>query len=120
METQNRFEFDRLPFSAFEEYMLLDDSHAYPMDSVRLLHFSGRLEHEAVEKALKGVWERQPLLRSHAVRRGRRLEWAPSTELPEIIWKNADSTPDALNASGFPSMRPIDLFQETGCRVYVV
>ncbi|MBQ6107875.1 MAG: hypothetical protein IJK97_06665, partial [Thermoguttaceae bacterium] len=73
-----------------------------------------------VEKALKGVWERQPLLRSHAVRRGRRLEWAPSTELPEIIWKNADSTPDALNASGFPSMRPIDLFQETGCRVYVV
>ena len=120
MEAQNRFEFGRLPFSAIEEYMLLDDSPAYPMDSVRLLHFSGRLDHEAVEKALKGVWERQPLLRSHAVRKGRRLEWVSSEKLPEILWENADVTPDALNASGFPSMRPIDLFQETGCRVYVI
>ncbi|MBR0237487.1 MAG: hypothetical protein IJQ39_05310 [Thermoguttaceae bacterium] len=120
METQNRFEFERLPFSAIEEYMLLDHSPAYPMDSVRLLHFSGQLDREAVEKALNGVWERQPFLRSRAVRNGRRLEWVPSEKLPEIIWENADAAPDALNPSGFPSMRPINLFQEPGCRVYVV
>ena len=120
METQNRFEFDRLPFSAYEEYMVLDHSPAYPMYSGRLMHFSGRLDHEAVEKALNGVWERQPLLRSQAVRNGRRLEWVPSEKRPEVIWENADATSDALNVSGFPPMRPIDLFQEPGCRVYVV
>ena len=78
MKTQNGFDFYPLPFSAIEEYMLLDHSPAYPMDSVRLLHFSGRLDHEAMEKALNGVWERQPFLRSRAVRNGRRLEWVPS------------------------------------------
>ncbi|MDO4630339.1 MAG: hypothetical protein Q4C70_14265, partial [Planctomycetia bacterium] len=59
MNSDNNF---HLPFTTIEEYMLLDDSTAYPMDSIRLLHFTGMLEESALRSAFHALCERHPLL----------------------------------------------------------
>ncbi|MDO4630049.1 MAG: hypothetical protein Q4C70_12785, partial [Planctomycetia bacterium] len=48
-----------------------------------------------------------------------RFVWAPTEKRPELIWRSVETAPESLNASGFPNMRKLNLFQEPGFRVYV-
>ncbi len=107
------------PFAPIEEYMLLDDSSAYPMDSIRMLHFSGTLSEKALREAFATICERHLLLTCRAERAGVHFKWTPAEKKPELIWRRVEEEPGCLNASGFPNMRKLDLFQEPGFRVYV-
>lgn len=106
------------PFAILEEYMLTDDDPSYPMDSIRLLHFTGFLSHSTLEKAFDALYMRHPFLTKRAERRGFRYVWVPCGRKPEIRWLKASA--ESINASGFPSMEPLHLLEEPGLRVYVV
>lgn len=106
------------PFAIIEEYMLTDDTSSYPMDSIRLLHFTGFFSHSALESAFHALYKRHPFLTKRAERRGHRFFWISCEKKPEIRWLQADS--HSLNASGFPSMEPLNLFDAPGLRVYVI
>lgn len=113
-----------LPFAPLEAYMLLDDRPAYPMDSIRLLHFTGRLSAQILQSALEALLKRQPLLTRKAEKRGSRFVWVPADSKPEILWwdadtENSDSVPGSLNASGFPVMKHLNLLEGPGLRIYV-
>jgi NRPS condensation-like uncharacterized protein len=64
------------PLSTLEEYMLLDDSPAYPMVMLGMFRFSGHLERSVLERALFETLGRYPLLTSIARRKGcKGWEW---------------------------------------------
>ncbi len=107
-------------FAPIEEYMLLDDSPAYPMDSLRLLHFTGIFSEPEVRKAVEEVVFRHPLLRSLAVKEKGRFFWRETDREVSVVFRDADKEQGALNASGFPVMRRLDLFTEPGFRLYVI
>ena len=65
-----------LPLSVFEEYMLLDDSFTYPMDSFRMLRFSGDLELDILKEAVASTVRQHPMLRSIVCHeKGNRFTW---------------------------------------------
>lgn len=103
-----------------EDYMLRDDSTAYPMDCVRLLHFSGLLQKEMISRSFAEILRRHPTLNFRVEKERNRYFWVPAENQPEILWKNWDETPECLNESGFPVMKPFDLKKEAGFRLYVV
>nr|MCR5164005.1 hypothetical protein [Thermoguttaceae bacterium] len=110
----------KLPLTVMEDYMLRDDSTAYPMDCVRLLHFSGLLQKELISRSFAEILRRHPMLSLRAEKKGNRYFWVPAENPPEIFWKNWDETPECLNESGFPVMKPLELKKEGGFRLYVV
>ncbi len=113
-----------LPFTTLEEYMLLNESSAYSMESIRFLHFTGILSREALQSAFTALCERHPLLTYRAQRIKNSLvthfEWAPSEKKPELVWQRIEETSESLSESGFPNVRKLNLFQEPGFRVYVI
>lgn len=110
----------KLPLTVMEDYMLRDDSTAYPMDCVRLLHFSGLLQKELISRSFAEILRRHPMLSLRAEKEGCRYFWVQAENPPEIFWKNRDEAPECLNESGFPVMKPLDLKKEGGFRLYVV
>ncbi len=103
------------PFSAFEEYMLLDDSPAYPMDSFRGLRFSGHVDVSLLEAAIRDTVRLHPMLRSIARPTGR----------GRFVWVEVDQPLFFRRVAGpidrpYPVLEPIDLQRETGLKVYVV
>ncbi len=103
-----------LPLAAFEEYMFRDDRPKYPMGIIARLRFSGRLDPQAAEIALRQVVARHPLLRAKIQRTSwGRLAWAPADDyLPTIHWL------DGPQHDRLPLMRPIDLCSGPGMRVW--
>ena len=105
-----------LPLAAFEEYLLCDDQPKHPMSIIARLGFAGQLDRRATAEALETVVARHPLLRAK-VRKSPagRLEWiAAADRAPAIAWIDGPSD-DRL-----PAMGPIDLFSESGLRVWTV
>ncbi|MDR1962356.1 MAG: condensation domain-containing protein [Planctomycetaceae bacterium] len=104
-----------IPFTIFEKYMLLDDQPAYPMDSFRFLHFSGRLNFNLFEASITAVIRLHPMLRSIA-REDRRGHFVwEETDQPLFIRKIRGPL-----ATRFPNPEAINLFNEPGFRVYFV
>lgn len=110
----------KLPLTVMEDYMLRDDSIAYPMDCVRLLHFTGLLQKDLISRSFAEILRRHPMLSLRAEKEGSRYFWVPAENQPEILWKNRDEAPECLNECGFPVMKPFDLKKEGGFRLYVV
>ena len=110
-------EFVSEPLSLFEEYMLRDDSPQYPMEPIFHLSFRGRLDRTIARQAFWDVLTRHPLMRSHVVKKGGRFFWVPSETAPEVDYVDYDATPDVFNGSGFPRVRPLNLWEEPGFRV---
>ncbi len=108
------------PFSLFEEYMLLDDTPEYPMDPVFQLCFNGLLDWSTTRRSLLEIISRHPLLQSCATKRYGRLFWAPTNRLPEIDRVDYDACPEALTASGLPTLQRLDLYSSPGLRVCYV
>ncbi|MDR0392585.1 MAG: hypothetical protein LBH59_11795, partial [Planctomycetaceae bacterium] len=104
-----------LPLTVFEKYMLFDDSLAYPMDSFRFLRFSGKLDVELFGLSIVSVVRFQPLLLSK-IRKDAQLGY---------VWEMLDcpisirqiTTPISTR---IPTPERIDIFNESGFRVYIV
>jgi len=105
-----------LPLVPFEQYMLVDDRPAYPMNFFIRLRFAGRLDEEVLQSALRAVLPRHPLLTATVRQTGfNRYQWVAAPGLsPKVHWLNA------LSTNGFPHALPIDLFSEPGLRVFLV
>lgn len=102
-----------LPLAPFELFMLLDDRPELPMTFCVELVFRGTLDRDAFQTAVDESVSRHPLLRAHVAWAGRRPEW----KLPEFrsVSVNWLQEPDRRFAD---EIRPIDLRQEAGLRVF--
>ena len=104
-----------LPLVPFEEYMLLDDQPAHPMNFHMRLRFRGSLDRSILMAAAEQAARRHPLLTAvvgEAERGG--LQWVPGTQdavsvkwLGEATGENPPHTP------------PFDLRREPGLRFWV-
>ncbi|MDR0337035.1 MAG: hypothetical protein LBI18_08090 [Planctomycetaceae bacterium] len=104
-----------IPFTIFEKYMLLDDQPAYPMDSFRLLLFSGRLNFSYFEASIASVVRYHPMLRSVVREDSRGRFFWEEVDCPIFIRKIRGPL-----AMRYPNPEAIDLFNEPGLKVYFV
>ncbi len=108
------------PLSLFEEYMFLDDTPSYPMAPMSTLIFRGRLDLDACRAAYADMIARHFLLRARVERRGRKLFWRETDDVPDLIVIDADADSSALNSLGLPKTSQLDLTTGPGLRVYCV
>ncbi|MDR1385698.1 MAG: WS/DGAT domain-containing protein [Planctomycetaceae bacterium] len=105
------------PFTPFEEYMLLDDRSAYPMDSFRLLRFSGKIDTTLLEASINAVARYQPMLQSVARKTtglfGRAHYLWEEVKQPVFFRRILKG-----NEQPFPPPERINLFHEPGFKVY--
>jgi hypothetical protein len=86
------------------------------MSIIARLRFSEQLDRRATAEALEAAVARHPLLRAKICKTpAGGLEWIASADPPIAV-----SWIDGLAHDRLPSMRPIDLFTETGLRCWVV
>lgn len=114
------------PLTVFEEYMLLDDSPTYPMDIFRRLRFSGRLDVDALRRAVERAVARHPLFSCRVEKRSQRYFWVPTAEplafdvvRREKISANFDASKSTA-APFFADVRPLRLTDEPGLRTTIV
>ena len=104
-----------LPLTVFEQFLLCEDRPAYPWSCFARMHFSGPIDHEAFESALRMVIPRHPLLQSRVVIQGRHLLWQRQPDvLPEIRWLPGKT------GQAFPPAPYQNLRNEVGLRLFVV
>ena len=103
-----------LPLTTFETLMLTDARPDFPMLVDFEVHFQGRIDRAAFDKALTFALGRNPLFTCNALHEDRQpWRWVPSGQLPQVDWA-ATGTPIA---GGFGE--PIDLTQEIGLKIWV-
>jgi hypothetical protein len=104
-----------LPLTVFEELLFWEDRSAYPCSCFARFQFSGQMDREAFESAVRTIVPRHPMLTSRVETRGRRLFWKPQDEArPEITWLTGP-TRQSLPAAGYQDLR-----KEIGLRLFVV
>lgn len=104
-----------LPLTAFEEFMLWEDRFAYPYSCFARLQFTGRIDREGLESALRTVMPRHPMLAARLEMRGRRPFWSMQPDaMPRVEWL-AGPTGQAL-----PAARRQDLSRDIGLKLFVV
>ncbi len=101
-----------LPLAPFEEYMLVDDRPAYPMNFFLRLRFEGLFNPALLEEACGQSVARHPLLSAHLQpARGGRFQWVqPSHRSCPLRWRTT--------AGGEEPIGAIDLQREPGLRVW--
>ncbi len=105
-----------LPLAPMEEYLLLDDSPAYPMNLFGRFHFSGVIDRAVFMSVLPNVFARHPLLTA-TIKEGRRgrFQWIAAKQSgPFVQWFSRESSRRPMI---FPA---IDIRAEPGLRVYVI
>jgi hypothetical protein len=104
-----------LPLTVFEQYLLWEDRPAYPWSCFARLQFSGRIDREAFESAVRTIMPRHPLLVSRIEMRGRRPCWNLQPDaLPQIEWLRGPT------GQALPTARHQDLRNAIGLRLFVV
>ncbi|MBX7168167.1 MAG: hypothetical protein K1X74_17660 [Pirellulales bacterium] len=104
-----------LPVTLFEQYMLDDDTQAYPMVFFLRSRLRGRLVREHFEQALRQAIDRHPLLRAVLQDHGGQTTWLPlENETPDLHWCESDTT-----GFGPRSAQRLDLRRQPGLRVWV-
>jgi hypothetical protein len=106
-----------LPLVPFEHYMLADDRADYPMTFFMRLHFRGRFDRGRLAIALRTALCWHPLLaaRVEGCVNGRtaHLFWVDAAgSEPQVAWQPAGVRRE------FPQGLHIDLFRETGLRLW--
>lgn len=103
-----------LPLVTFEEYMLADDRHTYPMNFFFRFRLSGHVDRAALQTAQREALSRNPLLHAVVHKPGRsRAEWHPyEGETSPPVWC------DAPPVDGYPPCRHLDLSREPGLRLF--
>lgn len=104
-----------LHLTPFENYMLVDDSAAYPMTFVVQLEFSGKLDRGAFEKAVGQALPRHPLLCCvvQPAKQDRDCWVLPNDVALRVDWGDLN-TPLAFVDGEF-----LDLRREIGVRIWV-
>ena len=110
---------DNTPLALMEEFWLRDEHPAQPVDTSCMFSFTGSFSHESIEAALKGLSGRHPLLTKKVEKRGEEFYWVASQNQPEIVWKNEDLLSESENPEQFPFLKPINIYQESGLRLWV-
>lgn len=104
-----------LPLAPFEEYMLLEDQPASPMNFHLRLRFQGHLQPEQFQSAAIVAAARHPLLGAllETTAQGQR-QWIPAPQPgPAIQWCTSPA------AAALPHTPPFDLSREPGLRLWV-
>lgn len=109
-----------VPLTVFERYMFYDDSAEYPMDSFRLLRFSGCLKWGLFEESVRAVLAVNPLLRS-IVKKDRRkgLVWEESDIAVFMKYCIKLCGKEECNEYGVPVSERLDIEHHPGFRIYV-
>ena len=100
-----------LPLVPFEEYMLMDDRPAYPMNFFIRLRCAGRFDRTALDTAAATAFARHPLLTAIVRPSGRAWVWEPANAPSEVLWL------DAPPAEELPKLKPLDVRVEPGLRL---
>lgn len=102
-----------LPLTAFERFMLADESPDFPMLFYMQVRFKGRIDHEINALAVADALNRHPLLccRIEKSWRGARWIWA-GDQVTDIDWDREHWMKQE------PWRQPIDLTTHTGLRVW--
>jgi len=104
-----------LKATAFERYMLEDDSPRHPMTYTVRLKFLGRINNAAFDTAMDLAVRRHPLLGAHLVsNRSSNLTWVQTqAPFPYVDYG------DEAKPFRFPGTERIDLSRHTGLRTWV-
>ena len=106
-----------LPVAAFEDYMLADDRPAYPMNFFIRMKFSGTIDQQAAEEALREVAKRHPLMTSQIRDRGRRkARWVRADAAARIPFHSITLE----DPSAFPACQGLDIESAGGLVGYRV
>lgn len=110
---------DPRPLAVFEEYMLLDSSAHYPMECFCLFQFSGTLDRQIFENAVRFAASRHPLITCRIEKKkDRRFYWIPSgRDFPEILYHKKKVASDILQE--FPAVDPLDVYQDNAFRIHL-
>jgi hypothetical protein len=100
-----------LPLTAFEQFMVADDTPAYPMTFFIEIGVTGSLNKAAFESACQTARDRHPLLAANIRSRWGRWRWVPTSDSAIVSWHKSPT--------GMPSNadRHIDLRDECGLRI---
>lgn len=102
-----------LPLTAFEQFMLADESAEYPMVFYLQTQLSGIVDRDVMRLAVDETLARHPLLGCHVQRVEGRLSWVwAGDQIPEADWD-----PDNWQQQE-PWRQAIDLTQQIGLRVW--
>ncbi|GHT44439.1 hypothetical protein FACS189454_01810 [Planctomycetales bacterium] len=97
-----------LPLTVFEKYMFFDDRPEYPMDSFRLLRFSGELDLDVFHVSIQAVAVHHPLLRSIVKKIGRRNYAWQEVDVPVAVKHDSEHEtpiPERINLETAPGFR---------------
>lgn len=102
-----------LPLTAFEKFMLADESSDYPMVFYMQVRLKGIVDRDIMRLAVDDALARHPLLCCRVTKIQRRLCWVwDGEQVPEADWDHEDWSKRA------PWQSPIDLRNEVGLRVW--
>jgi len=109
-----------LPLTVFERYMFYDDSAEYPMDSFRLLRFTGCLKWTLFEEAVRAVLVVNPLLRSTIKKDKRKgLVWEEIGIAAFMKYCIKLCGKEECDEYGVPIPERLDIEYKSGFRIYV-
>jgi NRPS condensation-like uncharacterized protein len=113
---QNECKLMPLPLAPMEEYLLLDESPAFPMNFFGRFRFSGHFDRAVFESVLSDVVARNPLLSAIILeRRPGCVEWIESKYSgPVVRWLSLEASRDELQYSA------IDIRSECGLRLFII
>jgi hypothetical protein len=102
-----------LPLTAFEQYMLADDTPLRPMTILVRWRLQGRAEREPLTAAFRATTAAHPFFTARIERRGTADVWVDGAEAPPLDWAEAGTELDSSRG------HCIDLRQEPGSRFWV-
>ncbi len=102
-----------LPLTAFERFMITDESSDYPMAFYLQVRLKGVVNRDVLWLAVSDALSRHPLLCSHVERTGRGANWVwAGNEIPVPDWDRERWMAQE------PWRQPIDLTRNIGLRVW--
>lgn len=102
-----------LALTAYERYMLADESSAYPMVFYFQNRLAGVVNKDILHRALSDVVARHPLLSCKVQKSWLSVKWVPNETGPAIQWDHQQCLQDE------PWKHPIDLYTGVGLRIWV-
>jgi len=102
-----------LRLTPFEEYMLLDDQPAYPMNCFFKIKLRGQFDDAAFVSAIQETLKNHPLLTCSVTETKGRFYWQPTDTMPVIARKPLEEN------HPFPAAQKIDLFHEPALKMTI-
>jgi len=102
-----------LRLTPFEEYMLLDDQPAYPMNCFFKIKLRGQFDVTVFTPAVQETLASHPLLSSSVTEKKGRFYWQHTESRPMIARQPLDKN------RSFPAAQGIDLFREPSLKITV-